>query len=173
MSTIYDEVDALWNQGLNPTVEVQLVPNDPANSPNLIYVNLNTVNKLDSNVVDSVFIITSSFAGAVQDGNPGYLGTLQANSEGYSSEFWFNEVGKELGIILSDFIKVNGSNYSIVVDVYADVLESKIQSQKVAPKKNTQTKVGGTTCSGTSNLVVCCQTCCVLKMQDCCRSCRS
>ena len=142
LDEFYAEVNILWNSGKNPTLRYILTPKDPSNNPDLIYINLNTIG-LDE-TVNSAFIVTSSFAGDVKEGNPGNLGTLELTSGDYSSQVWFEQIANQLNELSSGFFKVNGTNYFFNLEIYVDGIQ--IQSY-TSLTNNTQYKVKSYPCS--------------------------
>ena len=140
ISELYDEVNILWNLGLNPLVQIKLIPQEPEMNPNLIYTNKNTVG-LENEVVSS-FEITYAKDGRVIDGNLGIIQNLDLTSKGYSSEFFFQQCAAQLSQLTDDFFIANGLGYTFTIEVYSDIVLNRL-APSVDDVVTTQIKVTG------------------------------
>lgn len=140
----YTEVNALWKNGLNPTLKLNIISVN-SKLPNLYYTNFN-ITDFNRNV-NAIFEVTYSLDGKVEDGNAGNLDVLELTSEGYTSEFFFDECAYYLNNLVDQFIKKNGiANYQSTIEIYADVLEKEQIKAEVKVKANADT---GTTSNKT------------------------
>ena len=139
-SELYDEVNLLWTQGLNPLVQIKVIPQNKETSPNLIYTNKNTIGP--ENEVIATFEITYAQDGKVEDGNDGIIQNLDLTSEGYSSEFFFQQCAAQLSQLLDDFFIANGIDYTFTIEVYSDIVSNGI-NPSAREEAGTKVKVTG------------------------------
>ena len=140
----YQKVNEYWKKGLSPTFAVRLSPTeDISNLSDYTYINFNE----GTEFVESTFIITSSKPGFVKDGKFGHLGVLKNTSEGFTSEFFFQQCAIEV----SDWIASNANDgnvvHAIVFEIFTKVLgiDSLVSSESTIV---TQEKIFGNTGKG-------------------------
>ena len=119
ISDLYDQVNRLWELGLDPTFQFKSIPSENETKHNLIYINKNTVGP--QNEVVASFEITYSLDGRVIDGNTGSVETIILTSAGYSSKFFFDQCALEVYKLMNELYQANGiASYTWSADVYAN-----------------------------------------------------
>ena len=121
ISQIYTKVNNLWTKGLNPTVNARLTPKDQTK----LCLNYLEKDTIDTNGdVNTDITITVSRPGPITEEDIGILSNLNLTSQGYSSEFYFQNLGHELKLLLNKFLKNLPEDYGIynvVFEVYSDI----------------------------------------------------
>lgn len=122
----YAKVEELSKKGLNPTLNVRLIPNDPTKLT-LNYLEKDTAN----GDINSDITIVVSKPGPPTEENKEIVSTLELTSEGYSSEFYFQELKNELKLLIKEFKKSFPQDSTLVLHVYSSTSNVSRNQSKV------------------------------------------
>jgi len=120
ISKMYVEVNKLFKEGLNPTVNARLIPEDH-NHIILNYLEKDTVGV--NGCVNTEITILVAYPGQVKERDVGIISSLTLTSENYSSEFYFQQLANQLQLLINDFLASLPEEYGIYnldLEIYSD-----------------------------------------------------
>jgi hypothetical protein len=123
---MYLKVAELDKKGLNPTVNVRLTPEDHSR----VLLNYLEKNNTGFNgAVNTAVTIVVSYPGPVIENDDRIVSSLNLTSENYSHDFYFEQLEKELTLLINKFLKSlpkEYGTYNIDLEVYSDVSNDQV-----------------------------------------------
>jgi hypothetical protein len=120
ISKMYVEVNKLFKEGLNPTVNARLIPEDHSHIL-FNYLEKDTVGV--NGCVNTEITIVVAYPGPVKERDVGIISSLTLTSENYSSEFYFQQLANQLQLLINDFLASIPEEYGIYhldLETYSD-----------------------------------------------------